>query len=117
MLKFFICHFKTAAGQIDECARMATVLIKEIEAYFGHSENVFSIPAKLILLQKQLQDLSLKLQSAQESTDQYRIILQRAGPALLQKTKELEQLIIRMHGDKNEQLININQVLAEIDAL
>ena len=65
MLKFFLVNFKAQSRlDLDTTATLSTDLIKEIETYFGHNENIFAISPKAIVLEKRFEEIAM-LNSAQ----------------------------------------------------
>jgi hypothetical protein len=59
MLKFFIANFKAQARiDLDDAAAMSAELIKDIAAYFGHDENIFSLAPRAIVLEKRFENVA-----------------------------------------------------------
>jgi isopenicillin N synthase-like dioxygenase len=54
LLKFFIVNFRAQLRQnMDQLITMAAQLMKDIQAYFGHDENFFSIVPRAVILETQ----------------------------------------------------------------
>lgn len=59
MLKFFIANFKAQTRiDLEGAAKMSAELIKDITAYFGHEENIFSLAPRAIVLEKRFEEIA-----------------------------------------------------------
>jgi hypothetical protein len=60
MLKFFLVNFKAQTRlDLETAAALSIDLIKEIETYFGHNENIFAICPKAIVLEKRFEEIAV----------------------------------------------------------
>lgn len=103
ILRFFIANFKASnRNELDEAAAMSATLIKDIADYFGHDENIFSVAPRAVILESQFtQVASVDLNSFTINSPEHKAWLQQRQ-SLVQKTKDLEALIVKLNGEKCE---------------
>lgn len=55
MLKYFVANLLLRQGQVEEAAKSAKELLKEIRGYFGHDMSELSLDPALILLHQKFE--------------------------------------------------------------
>ena len=70
MLKYFIANLLLRQGQIEEAAKNAKELLKEVRGYFGHDMSELSLDPALILLHQKFEQFTSVDLATQQTAEQ-----------------------------------------------
>ena len=108
MLKFFIAPLLLRSGQVDEAAKTAGELMKDIRSYFGHEMTEMILDPMLILLHQKFDQFTQMTMNppaavAPEQVGQMRVM----QAEILKDAKEIEDRALALQGDQSEKLIEV----------
>ena len=106
MLKYFVANLLLRQGQVEEAAKSAKELLKEIRGYFGHDMSELSLDPALILLHQKFEAFT-SVDPATMQTAEQQQRLQAQQVEILAAAEELEKKTLQLQGDKSERLVEV----------
>ena len=106
MLKYFVANLLLRQGQVEEAAKSAKELLKEIRGYFGHDMSELSLDPALILLHQRFEAFT-SVDPATMQTAEQQQRLQAQQVEILAAAEELEKKTLQLQGDKSERLVEV----------